>query len=136
MERINSPQRQAEFFRGLCTAVETIGKMVYVSGPKVGSAVPVRLAEPEDGDKMPSIGVVVYKFSATECLVQQSGQVSGIFSGLEEGKTYKVGTSGSIQRLAPVAGVGGYAWVQFIGHAVSEDVLYLSPEMQMAKRLP
>jgi len=135
MELLNSPQR-ADFFRGSCIASENIGSLVYISGPKVGGLVPVRVVDPEDEAKMPSAGLIIHKFSQTECMVQQSGPVNGVFTGLEEGKTYKAGTAGVLRRLAPVAPPGGYAMVQFVGHAVAGDVFHLSPEMRLAKRLP
>jgi hypothetical protein len=135
MRPLNQSQNGASFFRASCTAAEAIGKMVYVSGAEVTGLKPVRLADSDDNVKMPSVGVVIHKVSAVECIVQQSGNVESIFSGLEEGKTYKIGSLGEIQRLAPSPGVNGYAMVQFVGHAISDTVLSLAPESMMAVKV-
>lgn len=113
-----------DVFRGLCTAAEQPGDAVYVSGPRVGSYYPVRRADCQDPDKMPAAGLVLRKLSATECWVQVGGDVRGVFTGLEQNKTYKVGVNGTIQRTAPTpGGAHGLAYVQFLGLALDEDVL-------------
>lgn len=83
---------------------------------------------------MPAIGIVISKPSATECYVRRFGLVRGLFSGLESGKTYKVGTDGALSRLAPSPGSLGYSHVQFIGVAHSPDSLFVSPEFDRKVR--
>lgn len=133
MLRRNLSARTSPYFRALCTVDEVVGKAVYISGPKVGDLYPVRLAYPSDETKMPVVGFVVHKYSTTECLVQQHGRMSGVFSGLAVGR-YNAQEDGEIDVLAPPAGSGGYAWVQAVGFAMDEDVFYVSPSMDIIIR--
>ncbi len=108
--------------------------MVYVSGPKVGSLFQVRLADPLDDAKMPGCGIIIKKNGATECFVQLGGNVTGVFTTLEPGKTYKVGEDGEIIRVTPIPGILGYSMVQFVGIALSADVLNFGTDGYMARR--
>jgi len=108
--------------------------VVCQSGPEVDGVIPVRLASCHDQDRMPAIGVVVAKQSALECHVRRSGPARGFWSGLEAGKTYKVGPDGEISRLAPPVGIVGFAVVQFFGIAESGDSLWVQPQIDMKIR--
>jgi hypothetical protein len=112
-----------------------VGKAVYSSGPKIGDLYQVRLADPTDETKMPVVGFVVRKPSATECIVQWSGELKDVFTGLTIGR-YNAHEDGDIDKLAPVAGGSGYAWVQAVGFAMTEDIFYVDPSMDIIIRKP
>ncbi len=135
MKQRNSLSQSSKFFRGTCTTAEEVGKIVYINGDPSGELYPVRTASSSDSAKVPGIGVVIKKYSDTDCLVQMSGEVRNIFTGLEINKTYKLDHDGGIRRLIPDVGPGGYAYVQFIGTAISSNTLWLNIEHDMKKRV-
>lgn len=119
-------------FKGSCTAAEVVGRAVYISGPESGGVFPVRLARCDDWSTMPAVGIIIEKPTTTTCYVQQVGRLpSGTVSGLERGKTYKVGYSGLLVKLAPAPGIGGFSIVQFIGLAMDSDEFHVSPDYQL-----
>lgn len=131
----NFPAPSAQYFRGSCTSAEAIGKVIYVTGNPTQGIYPVRTADSGDEDKVPGVGVVIRKYSETDCLIQRFGEIHNVFSGLEVNKTYKLNADGDLQRFIPAVGPGGYSFVQFIGTAIAEDVLWLSIEQSMKKRI-
>ena len=133
MLRRNQSARTSPYFRALCTSAELVGRWVYSSGPKVGDLHQVRLADPSDETKMPIVGLVVKKLSETECIVQSHGRVEGVFSGLAIGR-YNGWEDGEMDPLAPPVGLYGYAWVQAVGNALSDDVFYANPSMDITIR--
>ena len=112
----------------ICQATDSVGDFVYVSNSAVGDKWTVSKADPFDKDKMPAIGCLIQKTSATEGKVRLLGEVNGIFSGLTVGKTYHVIDSG-IAVLPPSAGVNGYSIAQIVGVAVSDDKFLVNVSM-------
>jgi len=117
-------------FNCSCTAAESTGKVVYIAGPATGNIYKVRKADPFDGNKMPSFGVIISKDSPLSCKVQWTGEVSGIFSGLIPGRPYFVGVGGDIT-LTPMI---GEVYIQKVGLALSESTLLLIPDLNMTRR--
>ncbi len=104
-----------------CLATDTIGSCVYVTGPKIGQRYQVATADPSTTLKMPAIGVIVSKTSATECTVQLFGEVTGIYSGFVPGVTLYVGVAGQPSHTpGPIS--------QVLGAAISTAVALLFPE--------
>lgn len=134
MRRRTAPTSFASVVRCSCSSAEQVGDAVYQSGDEVDGVIPVRRASCEDSEKMPAIGIVISKPDAVECYVRRIGLVRGLFSGLESGKTYKVGVNGTLSRLAPSVGPLGYSHVQFLGVAQSPDSLYVDPEFKQTVR--
>lgn len=123
---------QEQFISCLCTVEESVGDFVYIDGDMIGSQYVVRKCNCFDEDKMPVIGVVIKKTSDTDCVVQCSGLVKGIFSDLSAGKTYKIHGDG-ISELRPEPAEDGYSLVQFIGTAFSNNILMLSIDFDLKK---
>jgi len=128
MRPLNLAQNGSDFLRGECTAAEAVGDPVYISGDRTGDVYPVRKADADDEDKMPAVGIIIQKLTATDCVVQMQGPVYGIFSGLDSKIPYKVGNGGGLSRTAPVPGVNGYAYIQFMGKPLSDDVFFVRPD--------
>jgi hypothetical protein len=137
MRRRNPPVTKS-VIRGSCTASENVGDAVYVSGPKAGNSYPVARADCNDRDRMPAVGFIIAKLSAVSCVVQTADPVEGIFGGaLVRGKTYLVGTDGSIQNNVATPGApAGVTYVQFVGVAMASNTLLARPDFNIKVRTP
>jgi len=112
-----------ESFRAYCFNTDAVGDVVYIMGPKVGQLYQVTGADIDDISKMPAIGVLTQKSAATECLVQTSGLLVGLFSGLTPGRPLFIGTDSRPTHTVP-APLVGRRWQQGIGTALSAtDIL-------------
>lgn len=110
-------------FTGVCPTDSTVGDLVYVSGP--GKA--VDLVDITDAAKIPTVGCIIEKASASVCTVQTHGLVSAIYSGLTPGRMYFAGVDSRPIEAPPVPGVGVSRFLQIIGVALDPTTLILSP---------
>lgn len=124
---VTRPLSSTGFGTATCDSGDSVGDLVYISGPKLGSDYQVQRADPSDYAKFPAVAVIVAKLSSTRAVLQFQGEVKGVYTGLIPGKIYWAGASGSPSATPPVAGVGGKMRVQSIGVAVDTDVLRLEP---------
>lgn len=115
-----------------CLSTDAIGDPVCIRGDRVNGKWRVEAANPQDGDKMPAIGVLVDKSTPTVGVVQLFGPVEDVFIGMTPGAYYFVGTSG-VADVAPSAGSLGYVDVQHIGFAVAEDILLLTGDLMLIR---
>jgi hypothetical protein len=76
----------------LCAATDAVGDVVRFSGDKVGNRYQVTKVNIDSLATMPAIGVILRKTSATECEVQTSGALKGVYSGLTPNLTLFIGT--------------------------------------------
>lgn len=95
-----------------CASGVLVGDPVYVS-----AADTVAKADGTDAAKMPCIGFVFSKPTATTCIVQYDGEF--ITTGLTADTDYYVGASGLVTSTA------GLAVVQLIGHSKSTTTLVM-----------
>lgn len=123
--------RQADIRGSDCTADETVGDLVYLSGPPVAGRDQVRRADPSNSSKMPAVGIIVHKLSDTSCWVQWLGETASIFSGLTPGKNYFVGADGKIA-ATPTRHASG-RFMQAVGVATSSNRFYVRPDGIMTK---
>lgn len=110
-----------------CTVNEQVGMWVCISGTKVAGRDQVRKADPTDYTRWPSVGVVVSKETDTRCFVQWFGETTDIFSGLDAGEPYFVGSDSYSSDNSPTPAPGGEARAQKIGVATSETQIYVMP---------
>jgi hypothetical protein len=126
---VTGPTRQAEVYsQGICQASDSVGDLVRISGPVVGRVYAVTKADPSDATKMPAIGTVIQKFTATTCLIQKTGLLS--LSGLPAlmtGHLVFVGLDGKPTTTRPFPGASGtgFAIVQAVGIAAATDKVEL-----------
>lgn len=113
-------------FSASCTASETVGDFVFVSGGLVAGLPAVRTVDPLVVAKMPTFGVIVNKTTATICTIQTSGVAASIASGLAPGAVHWLGLDGRAATTGPTAGAGSFAYKQRIGIAVSPTDVLLS----------
>jgi hypothetical protein len=113
--------------RATSLLTDQVGDAVYIRG-NIDTFYKVARAETASLDKMPAIGVIIKKWDFTQVLVQTSGVVEGIYSGLVANQTYWVGTTGQLTpTLPPVDGTTQRAYTQVIGVALDPAVLLLRP---------
>jgi hypothetical protein len=81
--------------------------------------------------KIPAIGIIVRKWGFTDALVQRTGEIKNVFTGLSAGRPYFVGGDGKPNLSPPVAAPGGRAYVQPIGVALDATVLLVDPSKNL-----
>ena len=120
--------------RAVCLLTDQVGTAVYIRDNKNGYYKVAR-CNPASLAKMPSIGVIVKKWDFTQALVQFSGVVEGVYTGLIPNQTYWVGSSGDLAAAPPpIDGTTLESYSQAIGVALDESVLLLRPDPMMVIR--
>jgi hypothetical protein len=123
-----------ELLQVVCMLTDQIGDVVYIRGDMNGyykvARVDVTLSS-----KIPAIGIIVQKWGFTNALVQITGELKGIYTGLTAGKTYFVGTNGRPNITPPSPSFGGRAYVQPIGVALDQGVLLVRPAENLTIRI-
>lgn len=124
---VSRPLSATSFGTAVCGALDTVGDLVYISGPKVGGDYSVSRADPSDPLKFPAVGVITAKLSATRAVIQFGGEIRGIYTGLTPGKVYWVDPAGLPTDIPPSPSLGGTMRLQSIGVAMDSDVLRFEP---------
>lgn len=115
------PRAEKVLRRADCPASIVVGNLVKVSGPKVAGRLQVALADPAASPFRPAVGAVVRKYTATQCLIQATGPLLGVYTGLVPGASYYLGASGQLVDTPPASP----ARVQVMGVAWDDDELLL-----------
>lgn len=116
-------------FNATCASSDVVGDLVRVTAPlKVVSRVSIT-----DVLTMPAIGVIIQKPSSTSAVVQCTGLIQGVYTGLTPGGMYFVGSNGRPTISVPTPGVGTSVFLQLIGVAVDADVLLLAPNLMLSE---
>jgi hypothetical protein len=110
----------------ICTAAETVGDMVYTSGPRIGAKYQVRKISVSTIGKRIIFGMIISKSSDTECVVQWSGVVSGLYTGLVTGLQLYVDLSSRLSTTPPELPTSGTRLFQVAAVSVSDDIVMLS----------
>lgn len=108
-----------------CPGTVAVNDAVYLSG--AGS---VDKASNAGAASVPAIGLVTSKPTATTCVVQASGKVSGLV-GLTAGAYYYLGAAGAISTAVPTS---SGEQVQLIGYAPSTTELWLVEKVEAVER--
>lgn len=92
---------------------------MYIRADMVAGRYQVETVDIDDPTKMPAIGVIVSKSTATECIVQLAGIMRGVLSGLTPNAILFATTSGTLGESVPAAPLSGQRLVQQIAQAIS-----------------
>lgn len=114
-----------------CLNTDSVGDLVYISGDSIGGIIQVAKVDITDYSKMPGVGVILSKSSATQCMILRYGILS--VTGLVPGKTYFVSSAGHPTDIRPVAPLGGSLFVQTIGVAMDSVRLLFNPSFNLTK---
>jgi hypothetical protein len=116
-----------------CLVTDAVGDCVYIRGASISGRFQVERADISDALKMPAVGLIASKQSATSCNVLLNGIAT--LTGLIPGKPYFVSDTGPITSVRPVAS-GVAKFVQHMGVALDATRLSLSPNHHMTKVIP
>lgn len=117
-----------------CTAAEAVGDPVYISSAAVGDRWQVRTTDYTDFNKMPAVGVIIDKPTATTCVVQVGGEVS-IYTGLTVGRKVFVSISG-IEQPPVSRPLSGVKYVQSLGVATGTTTVAMNVGSSMVRIRP
>lgn len=118
-----------------CLASDGVGQMVYVRSAAIGGKLQVSAADPSDFSKMPAVGMIIHKATATECVVQFKGKVAGVYAGLTPGEMLFLDDSGGLSDEPPdPTAPKPSKFVQHLGTALSTDIIGLDPDLTLTMR--
>ena len=122
------PRSEKILGRATCLASDAIGNCVRISAPKTGHIYNVETVDISTSGSPPAVAIVIKKYSATDCAVQFHGPMRAIYTGLNSGVAYLVGTDGRISSIGDANyPVSGSDFFQFIGVATSDNELLVHP---------
>lgn len=115
-----------------CLVTDDVGTLVYVSGDSIGDRLQVTAVDVTDDTKVPAIGSIVEKPTATTCRVRRFGRAAG--ADLVSGKVCFAGVDARPTVTPPTPGLGSFVWVQPVGVAIDSTTVLLAPTLQLTKR--
>jgi len=122
--------QKGRYFEATCQGTDLEGDFVRVTGE---AGLPtVEKVDPLDLAKMPALGVILVKISATNCVVATIGELAAV--GLTAGAPYWIGTDGRLSVTVPDPPASGLAVVQSIGRALTATRLQLGLETRGIRR--
>jgi len=105
-----------------CLSSDSVGKLMCMRDAVTPAGRwRVTKATNDDLTKIPAVGILIEKYTATTGLMQISGEYDG-FTGLDVTKQCFVGTNGGLTQIMPS---GNIVAVQYFGYAVSDTALWL-----------
>lgn len=112
-----------------CLASDDVGHAVRITGDRVGGLYQVTRADIDAAasHEARSAGLIVSKTDSTTCVVQTSGILVGIFSGLTPGRLLFVGTDATLSTTPPSRPSSGRRTIQPLAYAVASDVAIIAP---------
>ena len=114
----------AGLFLAVCAPTDPVGAAVYISGAPVGEKYKVSKVDIALSYTMPAVGVIAKKLTSTECIVQTSGILKGVFTGLTLNKAMWADVNALLTQTLPPAPVTGKLYIQQMGAALSStDVI-------------
>lgn len=113
-----------------CLSTDQVGDAVYVSGPKVGGLYSVSKVDIDDEvtPNMVAMGIIKEKISATQCFVQTTGILTGVYTGLTPGARLFVDTDGGLLEGPPPPSPTARRLYQYIAVAMSADAIMIDPQ--------
>jgi len=119
-----------EVFEAACSASESVRDAVFFS-----AASAVGTCDPLDEDKMPAVGVIETKPTATTCVVRRAGSLGG-FTGLVPGKKLFVAEDGALEHAPIARPVTDLRYVQSVAVAQTPTSILVLVDTSMVKIRP
>lgn len=119
---------EARLTRVMCLAGDSPGDCLYATGPAVGGALQVAKADLALFGKMPAIGILLSKDTATSGIAVLDGLFTPGFALTPNARLW-VGASGTLVGTRPAAP----AFLQIMGRAVDATRALIRPSTEMCK---
>lgn len=116
-----------------CLTTDSVGDMVHISGPGAGGRRSVTKVDIDALDPSYTVGMIVAKATTTICTVQRAGEVKGIYTGLQPGKTLWVDHNARLKHEVPTAPAAGVRLVQRAALALDVDLLLIDIQQPVFK---
>jgi hypothetical protein len=116
-------------FNAICLSTDEVGDVCYISGDRIGSYHQVTKVDITTTTKMPAIGIIIQKLTATTCLVMTSGELVGLYTGLTPGKMLFVGDDSRLTESAPGGPAIGIKQVQAVAYALASDTILVEKKL-------
>jgi hypothetical protein len=127
----------ASVLQANCLSSDDEGFAVYITGDMIGDRHQVSKIDIDSESPITGygFGVIRSKESATECVVQTGGILSGVFSGLVPGRRLFVSTTGTLDDVVPPKPSGGTVrhW-QKAGYALTTSSILINFETPFGVR--
>jgi hypothetical protein len=111
-----------------CLATDSVGCAVRVMGDAVAGAYQVTKVDIDQTvapQQAISLAVIKSKASSTRCVIQTSGVLDGVFSGLTPGKRMFVGATGQLQEGPPSYPSSGARMLQLAAFVLSSTAILI-----------
>jgi hypothetical protein len=125
---VTRPLASGTTYPAITTALTLVGHAVYISDTLIGGMAQVEKADITDINKMPVVGIVIYKADATHCTVQRTGRVNlSPRVDLVPSKRYFVGYDSKPTDVSPGSEISptGECFIQPLGVATSNSTIEL-----------
>lgn len=117
----------SQLYQVICTAQEHVGDLVKV----VGAGKQVSRVNVASRALMPATGVITAKLSDSIAVMQLTGPVEGVYTGLTPGRLYFVGMDGRPSLVPPATQQSPKRIVQIVGSALDQNILLLAPNTSL-----
>jgi len=112
------------YYEGYCTSLDPVNSLVKITGYQSGKPV-FGTVDISDPAKMPAVGIIIEKPSATECRVVSIGPALLQVFPVVSGSNYYIDSSGFPTTSPPIPNPNP-VFVQIIGQGMGNGTLYLS----------
>lgn len=130
---VNNIVKPAEVTGVVCQAGDDQGDLIHFIDPVTPGTLEVERVDPRFRIKMPAIGIIKEKTTATEATVLLYGYNKGLYSGLTINEALYVGIDGRITTTPPTPSIGGSIYIQFVGETIGFDEIVFWPNHMMIK---
>lgn len=114
-----------QFLEAYCFSTDKVGDVVYIMGDRVGYHYQVTKVNVDSITNASAVGIIVGKYSATDCVVQRSGLVEDLYVGLTPQELQFIGVDSRLQHVPPAPPLTGRRIVQCIAQAMASNVLLI-----------
>ena len=131
-----SRRRSTDLLFADCDAVDVVGDVVRVIGDAVAGVYQSGKINLDDSAKHLVFGVVVQKLTSTRCVVQTSGEIRDVYTGLTPGKVLFVNMASRLSHTVPTHPTSGTRVLLPAALALSSAALLLQPQVPTVLRAP
>lgn len=116
-----------------CLSADQVGHAVRVTGDKIDGLHQVTRTDIDatTPSEAKSVGVIASKSDSTTCVVQTSGVLAGVLSGLTPGRLLFVDTDATLTITPPPRPSSGERTIQALAYAIASDAAVIAPQLAL-----